>query len=109
MTMTGEEMERAIEFLLENQAKNTSDMAILKESVDKLVQAMAEERRERRREIAAYRRETREQLEAYRFETREAINNLIIANEVTRDLANQAARLAIATSQRVTALENKAK
>jgi replication fork clamp-binding protein CrfC len=107
--MTGEEMERAIEFLLENQAKTTSDIAVLKESVDKLVQEMAEERQERRLELAEYRRETREQLESYRLETREAINNLIIANEVTRDLANQAARLAIATSQGVTTLENERK
>lgn len=33
---------------------------------------------------------------AFTVEVREAINNLIIANEVTRDLAQQTARLAIA-------------
>jgi hypothetical protein len=45
-------------------------------------------------------------LEEYRLETREAINNLIVANEVTRDLAEKVARLAISTSQKVSALEN---
>lgn len=103
--MTGEEMEQAIEFLLENQAKNTTVRAILNEAVDKLVRAAAEDRRESREwrrkideQIKAYRRKTAEQVEAYRLETRKAINNLTIANEVTRGLANQAAKLAIATS-----------
>jgi enolase len=114
MTMTGEEMERAIEFLLMNQAKNSSDIAILNEAVDKLVKDAAEDRRESRafrreirQQVEAYRREISQQVEGYRQETQEAINNLMIANEVTRDLAEQAGRLAIATSQRVTALETK--
>jgi hypothetical protein len=40
-------------------------------------------------------------------ETRGAISNLILANEVTRDLAEQTARLAMATSKRVTDLEQR--
>jgi uncharacterized protein YoxC len=40
-------------------------------------------------------------------ETRESVNNLIIANEVTRELAGEVARLAVKTSQRVTLLEEK--
>jgi hypothetical protein len=40
-------------------------------------------------------------------DTREAINNLIIANEVTRNLAENVAKLVIALSQRVTALESR--
>jgi hypothetical protein len=48
-----------------------------------------------------------ETVEANRVEMREAINNLIVANEVTRELAENAARLAIQTSQRVTDLESK--
>jgi hypothetical protein len=48
-----------------------------------------------------------EEMEVNREETREAINNLIIANERTRELTETVARLAVATSQRVTALETK--
>lgn len=117
--MTSEQLERAIEFLLESQAKNSTDIAFTNETVNKLAEAVAQDRRENRELLAAYRRENREQseetraqlevsraqLEAYRQETREAINNLIIANEVTRDLAEKVAKLAITTSQRVTALE----
>ena len=110
--MTTEEMERAIEFLLESQAKNSTDIAFTSETVNKLAETVAQDRQENREQLEAYRQEnreqmakTREQLEAYRQETREAINNLIIANEVTRDLAEKVARLAITTSQRVTALE----
>jgi hypothetical protein len=110
--MTSEELERAIEFLLASQAKNSTDIALTSEAVNKLAETVAQDRRENREQLAAYRRENREhseetraQLEAYRQETREAINNLIIANEVTRALTEKVAKLAISTSQRVTALE----
>ena len=103
--MTSEELDRAIEFLLESQAKSSSVIALTSEAVNKLAETVAQDRRENREQLEAYRLETREQLEAYRQETREAINNLIIANEVTRDLAERVAKLAITTSQRVTALE----
>src|SRR5688572_7255233 len=82
--MTSEEMERAIEFLLESQAKNSTDIAFTNEVVNKLAESVTQDREL----LEAYRQETREQLdasreqlEAYRQETREAINNLIIANE----------------------------
>jgi hypothetical protein len=93
--MTSEEMERAIESLLHNQAKNTSDIMLTNEVVNKLAEAVAQDQVE-----------NRALLEAYRTETREAVNNLIIANEVTRELAERVAKLAITTSQRVTALES---
>jgi parvulin-like peptidyl-prolyl isomerase len=112
--MTSEEMERAIEFLVHNQAKNTSGIMLTNEAVNKLAETVAQDRLENRALLEAYQRENREQLEAnreqveaYRHETREHIDNLIIANEVTRDLAEKVAKLAITTSQRVTALENK--
>ena len=112
--MTSEELERAIESLVHNQAKNTSDIMLTHEAVNKLAEAVARDRVENqaqreanREQLEAYRHETREQLEAYRQETREHINNLIIAKEVTRDLAEKVAKLAIATSQRVTVLESK--
>ena len=38
---------------------------------------------------------------------RDGFNKLILANEVTRDLTQNVARLAIATSQRVTTIESK--
>lgn len=110
--MTSEEMERAIEFLMQSQTKNSADIAFTNEVVNNLAAGLKEtgrqmeaDRRENREQLEAYRRETREQLEAYRQETRKAINNLIIANEVTRDLAEKVARLAISTSQRVTVIE----
>ena len=105
--MTSEELERAIELLTNSQAKNTSDIMATNEAVNKLAETVAQDRVENRAQLEAYRQETREQLEAYRQETREHINNLIIANEVTRDLAEKVAKLAITTSQRVTALESK--
>lgn len=112
--MTSEELERAIESLVHNQAKNTSDIMLTNEVVNRLAEAVARDRVENRKQLEAnreqleaYRQETSEQLEAYRQETREHINNLIIANEVTRDLAEKVAKLAITTSQRVTALESK--
>jgi hypothetical protein len=69
--MTTEEMERAIEFLLDHQAKVSADI---------------------------------EQLTA---EMREGFNNLIVANEVTRRLAEDVARLAVQNSQRITKLEER--
>lgn len=104
--MTSEELERAIEFVLESQAQTSTRLALTTETVNRLAETVDRDRRENREQLEAYRQETREQLEAYRQETREAINNLIIANEVTRDLTEQVAKLAITTSQRVTALES---
>jgi predicted transcriptional regulator len=69
--MTTEEMERAIEFLLDHQAK-----------------------------VSAY-------IEQLTAEMREGFNNLIVANEVTRRLAEDVARLAVQNSQRITRLEER--
>ena len=44
-------------------------------------------------------------VEDFKDEVRVAIQNLIVANEVTRDLAERVARLSIQTSQRVSDLE----
>ncbi|HUK88955.1 MAG TPA: hypothetical protein VLZ81_01040 [Blastocatellia bacterium] len=44
-------------------------------------------------------------VKAITVEMRDGFNNLIIANEVTRDLASQAAKLAINVSHRLTRLE----
>jgi hypothetical protein len=45
--------------------------------------------------------------EVDRIEIREAINNLILANEVTRKLTEDVARLHVQTSQRVTHLDQR--
>ena len=111
--MTGEEMKQAMKSLLESQAGTSAKLALTIEAVNRLAETVERDRRENRELLEAHRLENREQLDAqrelldeYRHETREAINNLIIGNEVTRDLAERVARLAISTSQRVSALEN---
>ena len=97
--MTGEEMERAIQFLIEHHARvstaqdrNTANIAALTRTVVELADSVS------RLEVQA---------ESDRNETRNAIDRLILSNEATRDLANQIGRLAVATSQRVTALEER--
>ena len=94
--MTGEEMERAIESLINHHAKVSSDIEGLKDAQIRTA-----------KQAEADRRETRETFHIVTEEVRESFNKLILSNEVTRDLTNQVARLAIATSQRVTALEDK--
>lgn len=88
--MSSEEIERRIEFIIEQQAKFSTDIEQLKE-----VQAKQTENIDK----------LTENISAMQVEMREAINNLIIANEVTRDLAQKAASLAINNSQRITNLE----
>lgn len=97
--MTGEEMERAIQFLIEHHAKvstaqdrNTANIAALTRTVGELADSVSR---------------LEAQAESDRDETRDAIDKLILSNEVTRDLANQIGRLAVATAQRVTALEGR--
>jgi hypothetical protein len=111
--MTGEELKQAMKSLIETEANTSDKLALTIETVNRLAETVERDRHENRELLEAYRQENREQLNAqreqleeYRLETREAINNLIIANEVTRDLAEKVARLAISTSQRVSALEN---
>lgn len=111
--MTGEEMERAIEFLLNHHAKVSADIEGLKETQKKTsedIQALAKNVSRQEAQIG----ELRESLVEMRVtvggviqEMREGFNNLIIANEVTRNLTEQVAKLAISTSQRVTKLEEK--
>lgn len=84
--MTNEEVERAIGFLIEQSAKTDAKVDKLAESV----QAM------------------QVQADLDRTEIREAINNLVISNESTRELASQVAKLAIETKRRVDKLEERA-
>ena len=97
--MNHEEMERAIEFLLEHHAKLSTDL-------DKLKELQAQTTSDIQALTANVDR-LEVQAEADRQEMRDGFNKLILANEVTRDLAQNVARLAIATSQRVTTIESK--
>lgn len=119
--MTGEEMERAIEFLINHHAKVSSDIEGLKETqirtaanIDALnesisrLEAQAEADRRDMREM--FERVTEEMVETFDSvpeEMRDGFNKLILSNEVTRDLASQVARLAIETSQRMSVIEDK--
>jgi chromosome segregation ATPase len=104
--MTGEEMERGIQFLIEHHARVSTDIDGLKETqmrtaanIDSLTRTVVE--------LAESVSRLEAQAESDRQEMRDAIDKLILSNEVTRDLANQIARLAVETSQRVTALEER--
>jgi hypothetical protein len=103
--MTGEEMERAIEFLINHHAKVSSDIEGLKEAQMRTaanIAALA-------KQAETDRHEMRETFHILTGEMREGFNKLILSNEVTRDLSNQVARLAIETSRRVTVLEDNLK
>ena len=97
--MTGEEMERAIQLLIEHHARMSTDIERLKETQERTaanLETLAES-------VSRF----EAQAEANRHEMRDAMDKLILSNEVTRDLANQVARLAATTSQRITALEGR--
>lgn len=92
-----ERIERQIAFIVDQQSKFLTDIDQLKEvqartadSVDKLAGVVSE---------------LAHTVEAQGDEMREAISNLIVANEVTRKLAEDVAQLAISASQRITKLE----
>jgi hypothetical protein len=85
-------MESAIQFILDSQAKFFTDIESLKESQKQLIESQ---------------QKTDAQLQSLIEERREGFNNLIVANDVTGDLANKIGTLTIQTSQRVTKLEEK--
>ena len=91
--MTNEQVERAIEFLLEHHSKVSADIERHSDQIEKLTDAVSS--------LSNSVKVMQQEMEANRLETREAINNLIAANEVTRKLAEDVARLAVATSRRV--------
>lgn len=121
--MTGEEMERAIQFLIEHHAKVSTDIEGLKEAQQAtaaIVSSLAESVSRLEAQAEVDRREVREMFdgqshEMHRMfdgpiqEMRDGFNKLILSNEFTRDLASQVARLAIEPSQRVPVLEEKLK
>jgi outer membrane murein-binding lipoprotein Lpp len=88
--MTSEEMERAIEFLLDHHAKVSTDIERHSEQIGELTASV---------------KVMQQEMEANRVEVRAAIDSLIVANEVTRKLSEDVARLAVQNSQRITRLE----
>jgi hypothetical protein len=88
--MSEDDRQRQMDFLLGQQAVFSSELIDLKTTVDRLVGAVQQHT---------------DTAEINRQEMHQAIENLIIANEATRDLANKAAELAISLSQRQTAHE----
>jgi hypothetical protein len=104
--MTGDEFDRRIEFLLQQQAK-------FQESLLRFEQQGEAHRREMR-EMRADTNFLAVQAEEDRKVIREAftkievdITRLVNIVENTRDFAQQVARLAVATERRVTALEDR--
>jgi hypothetical protein len=97
--MSSDNIQRQIEFILEHQVKFSEDIDRLKE-----VQSQQTENIGRLFETVSA---IFAQSESNRVETRDAINNLIVANEVTRKLSEDVARLVVQHSQRITKLEEK--
>jgi len=88
-----------MDFILRQQAAFSSDMIELKDRIEKQSENLDK--------LAAIVAQLAQTVEINRQETHEAIDGLIIANEATRNLANQAAQLAISASQRITVHEQK--
>ena len=85
--MSSENIQHQIEFILEHQAKFSEDLDRLKE-----VQAQQAANIDR---LTADVQELTVNVNAMRAEMREGFENLIVANEATRDLANKVAELAM--------------
>lgn len=97
--MTTEEMERAIEFLLDHHAKVSADIERHSEQIAQLttdVQALT-------KTVAS----TQSQLDSVISEMHDGFNNLIVANEVTRKLSEDVALLATGIGQRMTGIDRR--
>ncbi|MFL6274262.1 MAG: hypothetical protein ACJ74G_03555 [Blastocatellia bacterium] len=104
--MTNEQMERAIEFLLDHHAKFSADMDELKN-----VQRQQTENLNRlTTDVQALTENTsvmQSQIDSIITEMRESFDKLILANEVSRHLAEQAIKLSVSVSQRTTGLDQR--
>jgi uncharacterized protein YoxC len=90
--MTNEQMERAIEFLLDHHAKMTADIERHSEQIGELTQAVAS---------------LTGNVEALREEMRDGFNRLIAANEQTTRLMEQLTQLEVQNSRRITGAERR--
>ena len=125
--MTPEQMERAIEALLAQNTQFNESLDRVRAVVERLSESHVKSLDEMREIRQAQERTAGDmqlltgkildltdnvsrleaQGEVDRAEMREAINNLIVANEVTRKLAEDVARLNVQTSRRVTGLDQR--
>jgi hypothetical protein len=103
--MDQQQLENTIQFLLENQAKFHKDLELMKEAQKETTTQIKTMAETTNAQIQALTENTNAQIqaltenvEAMRLETREAFNHLIIANEATRDLANQMGKLIVNVS-----------
>lgn len=109
--MSEDNIQRKMDFIVEQQAKFSVDIELLKESQKQLtadVSALTNNVESMRAEMQTDRQETRALITDIVTQMQAGFQELIVANEVTRKLAEDAARIAIGTSQRVTKLEEKA-
>jgi uncharacterized coiled-coil protein SlyX len=88
-----------VEFMLEQQSRFDERLNRLEES-----QIRQTENINRLVDVA---NATQVQVDSIITELRDTINNLIVANEVSRHLAEEATKLAIQTSQRVTGIDRR--
>ena len=103
--MSSEHFQRQMDFIIEQQARFSADIEELKE-VQKQQAANLDRLTTDVQSLTTDVQSLTQVVGVNIEDTREAINNLIIANEVTRNLAENVAKLVIALSQRVTALES---
>src|SRR5260370_23022124 len=100
--MTGDEMESAIDFLLQHHARLSVEIGELKEVQKQQAANLDKQTANLESQSANIERLTadidglKDSVAAMRDEMREGFNNLIIANEVTRDLAERVGKLALA-------------
>jgi hypothetical protein len=95
--MDEQKMQNTIQFLVENQARFQTDLELLKESVGGLTASVGV--------LTESQKRTDAQINSLIEEMREGFNNLIVANEVTRDLASKIGQLTLQHSQRIAKLE----
>lgn len=111
--MTNEQMERAIEFLLDHHAKFSADLGGLKEAISEMKDVQRQQTENLNTltaDVQALTENTsamQSQLDSIITEMRDGFSKLILANEITRDLAEQAIKLSIAVSQRTTGLDQR--
>lgn len=105
--MSSDNIQRQIEFILEHQAKFAADIDRLTETVTRMAAEREADRIDTLNLLNSAISDTHSVLNSVISEMREGFNNLIAANEVTRDLATKVASLEVQTSQRVTGLEHR--
>src|ERR1051326_7279583 len=102
--MSEDKIQRAMEFILDRQAKTEAEIAELREmmaNTDKKIAELAEQAELDRQYLREFAGEMRE----FAGEMRNSINKLVDVVENTRDFVQQVARLAIATEKRVSKWE----